>query len=57
MDDDNLLELKSGEKIKVLNGACMDAEVTEGMPVVTGKVGDQCIKVLRDTGCSGVEYW
>ena len=57
MKDDELLELKSGKKIKVLNGACMDAEMTEGMegmPVVTGKVGDQCIKVLRDTGCNGV---
>ena len=41
MKDDDLLELKSGEKIKVLNGACMSAEMMEGMPVVTGKVGDR----------------
>ena len=52
MEDDDLL--KSGEKIKVLNGACMGAEMTEGMPVVTGKADDRCVKVLRDTGCSGV---
>ena len=24
------------------------------MPVVTGKVGDRCVEVLRDTGCKGV---
>ena len=46
--------LKSEEKIKVLNGACMGTEMTEGMPVVTGKVGDKCVEVLRDTGCNGV---
>ena len=54
MEDDDLLELMSREKIKVLNGACMGAEMTEGMPVVTGKVGDKCVEVLRDTGCNGV---
>ena len=54
MEDDDLLELKLGEKIKVLNGACMDAKMTEGMPVVTGKIGDRCEEVLRDTGCNGV---
>ena len=32
----------------------MGAEMTEGMPVVTGKVDDRCVEVLRDTGCNGV---
>ena len=32
----------------------MVAEMTEGMPVVTGKVGDRCVEVLRETGCNGV---
>ena len=54
MEDDDLLELKSGEKIKVLNGAWIGAEMTEGMPVVTRKLGDRCEEVLRDTGCNGV---
>ena len=53
-ENDDLLKLKSGEKIKVLNGACMSAEMTEGMPVVTGKMGDKCVQFLRDTGCNGI---
>ena len=47
------LELKSGEKIKVLNGACM-AEIKDNLPVLSSKVGDKQVEVLRDTGCSGV---
>ena len=47
MEEDDLLELKSGEKI-------MGAGMTEGMPAATGKVGDKCVKVLRDTGCNEV---
>ena len=48
------LELKSGEKIKVLNGACM-AEIKNNVPVLSGKVGGKKVEVLRDTGCSGVK--
>ena len=29
MEDDDLLELKSREKVKVLNGACMNSEMTK----------------------------
>ena len=47
------LELKSGEKINVLNGACM-AEINDNLPVLSGKVGGKTVEVLRDTGCSGV---
>ena len=47
------LELKSGEKVKVLNGACM-AEIKENLPVLSGKVEGKKVEVLRDTGCSGV---
>ena len=54
MENDDFLELKSREKIKVLNGACRDPEMTEDMPVFTGKVGNKCVKVLRDTDCNGV---
>ena len=47
------LELKSGEIIKVLNGACM-AEIKDNLPALSGKVGGKKVEVLRDTGCSGV---
>ena len=39
------LELKSGEKIKVLNGACM-AEIKDNIPVLSGKVGGKKVEVL-----------
>ena len=48
------LELKSGEKIKVLNGACMEADIKENLPVLSGQVKGRSVEVLRDTGCSGV---
>ena len=48
------LELKTGEKIKVLNGACMETEVKDNLLVLPGRIGDRTVKVLRDTGCSGV---
>ena len=53
--DEEYLELKSGEKIKVVhNGACLSKENRKCMPVATGKVGENVIEVLRDTGCNGV---
>ena len=48
------LELKSGEKIRVLNGACMGAEVKDNLPVLSGKVGDKVEEIFQDSGCSGV---
>ena len=47
------LELKSGEKIKVLNGACM-AEIKDNLPLLSRKVGGKKVEMLRDTECSGV---
>ena len=47
------LELKSGEKIKVLNGVCM-AEIKDNFSVLSGEVGGEEVEVLRDTECSGV---
>ena len=47
------LELKSGEKIKALDGACM-AEMKDNQPVLSGKVVGKKVEVLRDTECSGV---
>ena len=47
------LELKSGKKIKALNGACM-AEIKDNVPALSGKVGGKKVEVLRDTRYSGV---
>ena len=49
------MELKSGEKIKVMhNGACMSNENKKCVPLATGKVGENVVEILRDTGCNGV---
>ena len=47
-------ELKNGEKIKVLNGVCMDAEIRDNLPVMYAKVGNKNVEVLRHSGCNGV---
>ena len=53
--DKEYLELKSGEKIKVVhNGACLSNENKKCMRLATGKVGENVVEVLRDTGCNGV---
>ena len=53
--DEKYLELKSGEKIKVVrNGACLSNENKNCMPLATGKVGENEVEVLRRTGCNGV---
>ena len=53
--DEEYLELKSGEKIKVVrNGACLSNENKNCMPLATRKVGENKVVVLRDTGCNGV---
>ena len=56
------LELKSGELLTVMKSGCTtdpkinfdDYSGSQGMPVVTGYIGEQRVKVLRDTGCSGI---
>ena len=48
------LELKTGEKIEVLNEACMEAEIKNNLPVMTGKVGNKNVEVLRHSACNGV---
>ena len=53
--DEEYLELKSGEKIKVVrNGACLSNENKNCMPLATGKVGENVVEVVRDTGWNGV---
>ena len=46
------LEVKSGEKVKVLNGACM-AEIKNNL-CCRARSEVRKLEVLRDTGCSGV---
>ena len=50
------LELKPGKKIKVLNGACMEAEIKDNLPVTSSKVGNKNVEVLRDSRCNGVIF-
>ena len=53
--DDKLL-LACGKKIPLLSSACVEplTGVRSQMPVVKGRVGEKCVDVLRDTGCSGI---
>ena len=53
--DKEYLKLKLGEKIKVVgNGTCLSNINKNCMPLATGKVGENEVEVLRDTGCNGV---
>ena len=53
--DEEYLELKSGEKIKVVsNGACLSNENRKSVPLATKKMGENEVEVLGDTGCNGV---
>ena len=53
--DDQLL-LACGKKISLLSSACVEplSGVRSKMPVVKGRVGENSVDVLRDTGCSGI---
>ena len=47
--DEEYLELKSGEKNKVVhNSACLSNENKKCMPLATGKVAENVVEVLRD---------
>ena len=51
----DLVELKLGEKIKVVrNGACLSNENKNCMLLATGKVVENEVEVLGDTGCNSV---
>ena len=53
-NEEQLLELPDGSKIKILIAACLDKVDEDQMPVVANLVGETPMEVLRDTGCSGV---
>ena len=38
------LELKSGEKINVLNATCVEADIKNNLPMLSGKVGGRKVR-------------
>ncbi|XP_042144991.1 uncharacterized protein LOC121835113 [Ixodes scapularis] len=54
--DNSYITLKNGGRIPVVNAAVGRAPkfLVDNMPVVEGRVGEQKITVLRDTGCNTV---
>ena len=36
------------------SGVCLDVDAKDKLQLVNGKIGERCVKVLRDTGCTGV---
>ena len=53
--NDQLL-LAFGKKVPLLSNACVEplTGVRSKMPVVKGRVGEENVDILRDTGCSGI---
>ena len=50
-----LLELKPEGQMEVMkSGMCLDVDEKDKLQLVNGKVGERCVEVLRDTGCTGV---
>ena len=50
--NEEYLELEFGEKIKVVrNCACLGNKNRKYVPLATGKVGENVVEVLCDTGC------
>ena len=43
----DILKLKTGEMIKVFNGACMEAKNNDKLLLVSGKVGKKNVEVLQ----------
>ena len=55
---DGKITLACGRELPIISGACENpvhqAKPQLDMPVHQGKIGNQYVKTLRDTGCSGV---
>ena len=50
-----LLELKAGGQMEVMkSGVCLDVDAKDKLQLVNGRIGERCVEVLRDTGCTGV---
>ena len=50
--DDHVV-LQCGHILPIMSAACRDHKHL-GMPVMTGRIGDTKVSVLRDSGCSGI---
>ena len=50
------LQLKTAEKIKLLNGVLMEAEIKDNLPIMSGYVRNKNVEVLRDSGCNEVIF-
>ena len=55
IQNDQIL-LACGKKVPLLSNACVEplTGVRSKMPVAKGRVGEETVEVLRDTGCIGV---
>ena len=50
-----LLEFKPVGQMEVMkSGECLDVDAKDKLQLVNGEVGEKCVEVLRDTGCTGV---
>ena len=50
-----LLKLKAGGQMEVMkSGVCLGVDAKDKLQLVNGKIGERCVEVLRDTGCTGV---
>ena len=54
--DDGCLLLANGKKVLLISSAVSEELSVNGqcMPVSEGRIGTSRVRVLRDTGCSGV---
>ena len=42
--------MKSGEKIKVLDSACVEVEIKDNLPMLSSKIGGRKVKLFRSSG-------
>ena len=36
------------------SGVCLDVDAKDNLQLINGKIGERCVEVLHDTGCTGV---
>ena len=54
-EENQLLELKPGGQMEVMkSGVCLDVDAKDKLQLVNGNVGERCVEVLRETGCTEV---
>ena len=49
---DKLL-LHNGQSVSVVTNVCQEKKIHKTMPVMKGRIGEETVTTLRDTGCSG----